>query len=167
MSDPFQTVVEALERAGCNPKPSHVGVTAVCPAHEDRSPSLGVSTGADGRVLIHCRAACQTASVIAALGLHWRDLFPANGRGRGSGRSVGRATRFADEVLMFLRARGIGYRATENPHMWVADCCPACGMGRLPVLIFEDERKRITVSCAEGCDQGAVLLALTVGRRAA
>ena len=29
-----------------------------CPAHADRSPSLSVAEGQDGRVLVHCFAGC-------------------------------------------------------------------------------------------------------------
>lgn len=46
-----------------------------CPAHEDRSPSLSVKAGDDGRVLVRCFAGCQTAEVVAALGMGLRDLF--------------------------------------------------------------------------------------------
>ncbi|MBL7493883.1 DUF3987 domain-containing protein [Frankia sp. AgB1.9] len=47
-----------------------------CPAHEDRSPSLSVGIGQDGRVLLKCQAECDLASVLAAVGLDEADLFP-------------------------------------------------------------------------------------------
>lgn len=46
-----------------------------CPAHEDRSPSLSVNEGDDGRVLINCFAGCEAAAVVEAIGLNLRDLF--------------------------------------------------------------------------------------------
>lgn len=49
---------------------------ARCPAHEDRSPSLSIGTGDDGRILINCFAGCDPTSVITAMGLAWRDLYP-------------------------------------------------------------------------------------------
>jgi hypothetical protein len=52
------------------------GYIACCPAHDDRSPSLAVSEGLDGRILLHCRAGCATDDVLAACGLDWTDLFP-------------------------------------------------------------------------------------------
>lgn len=52
------------------------GWTARCPAHEDRTASLSVSEGADGRVLLHCFAGCGAGDVVAALGLTLADLFP-------------------------------------------------------------------------------------------
>lgn len=53
------------------------GYLALCPAHEDHSPSLSISAGDDGRILLHCWAGCETRDIVAALGLQWTDLFPA------------------------------------------------------------------------------------------
>lgn len=47
-----------------------------CPAHDDRSPSLTVSEGDDGRILIHCFAGCGANDVIAAVGVNASELFP-------------------------------------------------------------------------------------------
>lgn len=49
---------------------------ALCPAHDDRSPSLAVSLGDDGCILLHCFAGCETESVITSLGLTFGDLYP-------------------------------------------------------------------------------------------
>jgi putative DNA primase/helicase len=40
---------------------------ARCPAHEDRKPSLSISSGNDGKVLVHCHAGCDQRDVIAIL----------------------------------------------------------------------------------------------------
>lgn len=60
-------MLEALAcgRARCACHAPRRGVTH-CPAHEDRSPSLGV-TAKEGRLLVICRAGCAQADVIAAL----------------------------------------------------------------------------------------------------
>ncbi len=47
-----------------------------CPAHDDRSPSLAIKDGDDGRVLIHCFAGCETEDVLSALGLTFSDVMP-------------------------------------------------------------------------------------------
>lgn len=47
-----------------------------CPAHEDRSPSLAIKDGDDGRVLLHCFAGCETEDVLLALGLTFADVMP-------------------------------------------------------------------------------------------
>lgn len=49
---------------------------ACCPAHEDRTPSLTITEAADGRVLVHCFAACAVEDVLAAVGLEFDALFP-------------------------------------------------------------------------------------------
>ncbi len=49
---------------------------AKCPAHNDRSPSLSVSLGDDGKLLIWCFAGCGAADVMAAVGLELSDLYP-------------------------------------------------------------------------------------------
>jgi len=48
---------------------------ALCPAHDDREPSLSVSQGDDGSALLKCFAGCETEDVVAALGLGMGDLF--------------------------------------------------------------------------------------------
>ena len=42
---------------------------ARCPAHDDREPSLSISVGDKGKMLIHCFAGCGQGTVIAALRL--------------------------------------------------------------------------------------------------
>ena len=49
---------------------------ARCPAHDDRSPSLGMTETPDGTVLIICRAGCYVGDVVASVGLELKDLFP-------------------------------------------------------------------------------------------
>jgi len=61
--------------------------TTRCPAHHDRENSLSVGTGDDGRILLKCFAGCDTAQIIAALGLTMADLFPARREGRGRGQT--------------------------------------------------------------------------------
>ena len=48
---------------------------ARCPAHEDRTPSLSVRRGDDGRCLVNCFAGCYAEDVVAAVGLELKDLF--------------------------------------------------------------------------------------------
>jgi hypothetical protein len=52
------------------------GWSARCPAHEDRSPSLTVAAGKDGRILLHCQAGCSIDAICSALGVDLADLFP-------------------------------------------------------------------------------------------
>jgi len=47
-----------------------------CPDHDDTNPSLSVSQGEDGRVLLKCHKGCQTQDIVGALSLEMKDLFP-------------------------------------------------------------------------------------------
>lgn len=51
------------------------GWIARCPAHSDRSPSLSVGEGREGRVLLHCYAGCTVEAVCTALGITIGELF--------------------------------------------------------------------------------------------
>lgn len=52
------------------------GWSARCPAHEDRTASLSIAVGNDGRLLAHCFAGCSVHDVVGAIGLTISDLFP-------------------------------------------------------------------------------------------
>jgi hypothetical protein len=68
--DGLARLVKALDDHGSQVR----GGSARCPAHEDRNPSLSVSQGRTG-ALVHCHAGCDTADVLAKLGLAPADLF--------------------------------------------------------------------------------------------
>lgn len=54
---------------------------ARCPAHDDSSPSLAISAGKNGKVLVRCHAGCDQRDVIAALSE--RGLWDATGKRHG------------------------------------------------------------------------------------
>ncbi len=54
----------------------HGKYVARCPGHDDRSPSLAIKDGDDGRVLVHCFAGCETEDVLSAIGMTFSDLMP-------------------------------------------------------------------------------------------
>lgn len=53
------------------------GWSALCPAHDDTSPSLSIQQGDDGRCLLKCHAGCSTEDIMTTLGLQMADLFEA------------------------------------------------------------------------------------------
>lgn len=74
MNTPLELILSRLSKT----QKHGDGYTATCPAHDDKSPSLSLSLGDDGRVLIHCHAGCKTEDVLSAIGLEKRDLFPSD-----------------------------------------------------------------------------------------
>ena len=103
---------------------------ACCPVHEDRTPSLSISTGTDGKVLVRCHAGCDQRDVIAALRARgvWNtserrairfsrkpDRVPSPETERDTTRrteaalAIWRATQLAEgtPVEFYLRSRGI------------------------------------------------------------
>ncbi len=80
MSHRYSTKISSLEEAArriCENRGGKWSGTkgmACCPAHDDRTPSLGVSLGR-GAILLHCFAGCDQESVLAALA---REGVPAS-----------------------------------------------------------------------------------------
>lgn len=87
------------------------GWQACCPAHDDAQPSLCVSEGDDGRLLLFCQAGCSTVSVVHALGLTMSELFPPREPGgKGKPKRHGKLVasydyRDADGVLVYQARR--------------------------------------------------------------
>ena len=48
--------------------------TALCPSHEDRTPSLSVTRGNHGEAIFFYHAGCSLEAIEAALGVSWRGL---------------------------------------------------------------------------------------------
>jgi len=71
----YDLVVAAAERQELVTSRNGRGVSARCPAHEDKRASLSISRGDDGRALVYCFAGCPTPEVVSTLGLSMADLF--------------------------------------------------------------------------------------------
>ncbi len=70
-------VIDLLDIRSGDPA-DDVWAEAVCPAHDDNSPSLGVSIDpGDGWLKFKCHAGCTRPDILAALGITLADLGPA------------------------------------------------------------------------------------------
>lgn len=77
---PIQNVLDQLTGI----TKSSNGHEAKCPAHDDKTASLSISEGDDGRVLLHCHAGCSPIAICQALGMKLGELFPSKSdTGRG------------------------------------------------------------------------------------
>ena len=77
---PIDRILDAVQRTtGFHPRQSQSDWRAQCPAHDDKQPSLSISEGQDGRVLMYCHAGCETLSVVTAIGMEMCDLMPQTG----------------------------------------------------------------------------------------
>lgn len=79
-SCPVEHILDRLERV----RRSGRGWTARCPGPNhrrgDKSASLSVGEGNDGRALLHCFGGCSFAEIMGALGLEATDAFPPSER---------------------------------------------------------------------------------------
>lgn len=72
----IHTFLDTLQlKTGKQPRKSGSGYSACCPAHDDTTPSLSISEGPDGKILLHCFAGCTIDSVCGSLNLAVSDLF--------------------------------------------------------------------------------------------
>jgi hypothetical protein len=78
------------------------GWIARCPAHEDRSPSLSIGEGREGKILLHCFGGCTSEAVCASLGLSLADLFA---RPRSTVRVEPQIVRHVERRIAGLRSR--------------------------------------------------------------
>lgn len=58
---------------------------ALCPAHNDKHPSLAIVEKDSGIVLLHCFAGCGACEILAQLGLNFTDLYPQNAHAKAHG----------------------------------------------------------------------------------
>lgn len=74
-SGPVERVLASLRGMELAPRRTGNGWESSCPSHVDSTPSLSISEGDDGRVLMNCHAGCPTPDIVEVLGLTMADLF--------------------------------------------------------------------------------------------
>lgn len=82
------------------------GYEALCPAHEDSTPSLSVNPGKHGGTVLHCHAGCSPDDVCRAIGLTLADLMPPKVE-NGNGKRIDATYDYTDEngVLLYQVVR--------------------------------------------------------------
>lgn len=99
------------------------GWLASCPFHgEDKTPSLSVKEGSDGRILVNCFAGCSADDVLSAMGLDAAALFPEHDKA--PARTVVATYDYRDEQgnLLFQKVRyspkGFTQRVPDGKGGW-------------------------------------------------
>ncbi len=108
------------------------------PAHEDSSPSLAISAGRHGKVLVRCHAGCDQRDVIAALSE--RGLWDATGKRPGGVARKHRknlspdpdARARTDEAWRAIEIDASGWRIIDNPPVRFRR---ASGMKAMPIPV--------------------------------
>lgn len=120
-ADPVETLLARLDGAKVRGDGSW---QARCPAHDDKSPSLNVRRGDDGRALVRCYAGCEVEAVVAAVGLTMGDLFPLSRPERSGPRIILNRYPYRDEagallyeVVRYL-PKGFGQRRPNGTGGW-------------------------------------------------
>jgi len=72
-----ERILTALKEKDCEVREAGSGWIAQCPSHDDRTPSLSIGEGDDGKVLVNCFAGCEAEDIVLAVGLKMSDLMPA------------------------------------------------------------------------------------------
>jgi putative DNA primase/helicase len=138
------------------------GWVASCPVpthgrrRGDLHPSLSVSEGADGSVLLHCHAGCSPEQIVAAIGLTMSDLFPKHERTLTTERTIVATYPYHDaegkplfEVVRF-EPKGFAVRRPDGKGGWIRnlDGVPRV-LYRLPEVL-EAIKRGETVFIVEG-----------------
>ena len=76
--DSFLSRLSSYRKSG-NTRWGSAQYIAPCPAHDDKSPSLSITLGKNGGILVHCFGGCSVSDVCASVGVSTADLMPEQG----------------------------------------------------------------------------------------
>lgn len=114
-TDPLQAIIRLLKGVK---QLSNGSYQALCPAHDDHNPSLSISCGKEGRVLMCCHSVkCDIKDILSAIGKELKDLYPNNGRVKQTKRVlVKRSYDYTDEngVLLFQVCRSTNKKFVQR-----------------------------------------------------
>lgn len=90
---------------------SNTGWMAHCPSHNDENPSLAITLGDDGRILLKCMSGCATKDVVASMGLGLKDLFDPHSKARSTRFGHKQATALYETLDQAIQATAHQLRA--------------------------------------------------------
>lgn len=112
MSSRIEATLNQLEGV----QPAGKDWVALCPAHDDHTPSLSIAQGADGRILLHCFAGCTFEEIVHSANLDAASLFPAeDGAGLGDGHTSSLPCQGAQTSGRAKERKGGAPKSSWNP----------------------------------------------------
>lgn len=135
------------------------GWKANCPVHEGggkHKPSLWITLGTTGALVVKCKRGCSTDDVLRAVGLKWRDLFPP-GTAAKDRKAMGRIAKcydYRDEQgkLLFQSVRMIpkDFRQRRpdpaKPKSWLWGLADTrMVLYRLPEIVAANRSRRVLI----------------------
>lgn len=140
----MMTTLDSILRHLHGVRPNRGSWTALCPAHQDRNPSLSVRQE-NGKILLHCFAGCSVEAICSALTIDVRDLFT---KPRPALRSEPPVVRRAEKRIRSFRSRltprdrerdvTIVLARKENPDAAIARALALAVEGELVQVAFKD-----------------------------
>ena len=129
----MENILKKLSKV--KPNQSDTGYTACCPAHDDKNPSLSITQGTNGTILVKCHAGCSPEAICTALGIELSDLFPNKLDGHGkrrTERSIQKKYDYCDRngnlVFQVVRThpRGFYQRRPDGNGGWINNLEGVC-----------------------------------------
>ncbi len=152
-TDPLDTIWQALDRHGCQPRgPAHQ-FRARCPACEGNSAdTLSIGIGADGRALLWCfRCGRAAPEIAAAAGVAAHELYPTGHHLGNPFLALPEAGRseFVGHYRTVANVIKADQDAGQDYRIEIIGSCPFCGSASSRLVIPPD---RVPfVHCAGGC----------------
>lgn len=136
------------------------GWSALCPAHNDKNPSLSITCGSDNKILIKCFAGCSAKEIVESIGLAMQDLFTNTKPDYNRNTYYYYQNEAGDNIYRIVKTPSKKYIA-EHPHPngnWVKGLGDACPVPyRLPQLLHAAEDTVFIVEGEKDCDSLAGL----------
>ena len=74
MNELQQTLRHIIDRTNAKNSGDGNSYLGLCPAHEDRNPSLSLTLG-DNKILLNCHAGCSFDGIVSAVGMNQSQFF--------------------------------------------------------------------------------------------
>lgn len=118
IESPVDLLLSRLERVKST-GPGRWSASCPGPLHNrgDKSPSLSVAIGDDGRALMRCFAGCEVSAIAAAIGLALSDLFPPRAATQAGPLPAHRRPKISDRDLLAVVHREVSIIATAGEEL--------------------------------------------------